>query len=295
VDDGRRGRCEDCVDVKPLSDDERQAFLRKIIAEPDDDLPRLVYADRLDEAGDCARAEFIRIGCELGNSGYGTKSVSEDDQAFAGRIAALRDRYGRLVGENVSAEPSSVWPRYCRWCHEDRVEPRYVLTPGFGIGADDIANDHFRRGFAWGLTCPAGWFFRNASRLFRAIPVGWVVLTTWPRTSGMSSWPARLPPGFGGIFLAGLHDLAARYQSFGVRAFICAMARRLGGEAYVEGWLNPPRVAIFFGRTLELNKEGGRWRRIQPPSVTVDFSGLTTGQVDSAGYLRPGVPLTLAD
>jgi uncharacterized protein (TIGR02996 family) len=37
------------------------AFLAAIIAAPADDLPRLVYADYLDEHGDPARAEFIRL------------------------------------------------------------------------------------------------------------------------------------------------------------------------------------------------------------------------------------------
>jgi uncharacterized protein (TIGR02996 family) len=43
------------------------AFLRMIAAAPDDDAPRLVYADALEESGDpalAARAEFIRVQCE---------------------------------------------------------------------------------------------------------------------------------------------------------------------------------------------------------------------------------------
>jgi uncharacterized protein (TIGR02996 family) len=44
---------------------EQQDFLRAIIAAPDDDAPRLVYADWLDENGDPERAEFIRLQCEL--------------------------------------------------------------------------------------------------------------------------------------------------------------------------------------------------------------------------------------
>ncbi len=40
-------------------------FLAAIIDRPDDDLPRLVYADFLDERGDPERAEFIRVQCEL--------------------------------------------------------------------------------------------------------------------------------------------------------------------------------------------------------------------------------------
>ncbi len=47
-----------------MTPDER-AFLNAIIAAPDDDVPRLVYADWLDEHDEPARAEFIRVECEL--------------------------------------------------------------------------------------------------------------------------------------------------------------------------------------------------------------------------------------
>lgn len=40
-------------------------FLDAIIAAPEDDIPRLVYADWLDERGCGERAEFIRVQCEL--------------------------------------------------------------------------------------------------------------------------------------------------------------------------------------------------------------------------------------
>jgi uncharacterized protein (TIGR02996 family) len=41
------------------------AYLRAVCWSPFDDGPRLVYADRLEERGECARAEFIRVQCEL--------------------------------------------------------------------------------------------------------------------------------------------------------------------------------------------------------------------------------------
>jgi uncharacterized protein (TIGR02996 family) len=41
------------------------AFLRAILAAPDDDAPRLVYADWLDEQDDADRAEFIRLQIHL--------------------------------------------------------------------------------------------------------------------------------------------------------------------------------------------------------------------------------------
>ncbi|HEV3255639.1 MAG TPA: TIGR02996 domain-containing protein [Gemmataceae bacterium] len=40
-------------------------FLRDIIDHPDDDAPRLIYADWLDDHGRPERAEFIRVQCEL--------------------------------------------------------------------------------------------------------------------------------------------------------------------------------------------------------------------------------------
>jgi uncharacterized protein (TIGR02996 family) len=42
---------------------DRTAFLQAIVAAPDDDLPRLIFADWLDENGDSDRAEFIRVQC----------------------------------------------------------------------------------------------------------------------------------------------------------------------------------------------------------------------------------------
>jgi uncharacterized protein (TIGR02996 family) len=47
----------------PMS--EHDAFLRAILAEPDEDGARLVFADWLDEHGDPDRADFIRVQCEL--------------------------------------------------------------------------------------------------------------------------------------------------------------------------------------------------------------------------------------
>jgi uncharacterized protein (TIGR02996 family) len=61
-------------------------FLRQVIADPDDDAPRLVYADWLEEhGGDPARAEFIRAEIE--------KAKLPDDHPH---WEHLRDRAGKL-------------------------------------------------------------------------------------------------------------------------------------------------------------------------------------------------------
>ncbi len=60
------------------------AFLAAIADRPDDDLPRLVYADWLDENGDEVRAEFIRTQIELAN-------LTPTDPRRAGLAARERD------------------------------------------------------------------------------------------------------------------------------------------------------------------------------------------------------------
>jgi uncharacterized protein (TIGR02996 family) len=44
---------------------DRSALLASIHAAPDDDAPRLVFADWLDEHGEPERAAFVRVQCEL--------------------------------------------------------------------------------------------------------------------------------------------------------------------------------------------------------------------------------------
>lgn len=53
---------------------QHEAFLRAIFDAPDDDTPRLVYADFLQENGDEARARFIRWQC-----GHGERPASVPD------------------------------------------------------------------------------------------------------------------------------------------------------------------------------------------------------------------------
>src|SRR5437763_14201269 len=58
---------------------DRAAFLAAIAAAPADDLPRLVFADWLDEHGDPDRAEFIRLQC----------AAARGEPADPTRVAAL--------------------------------------------------------------------------------------------------------------------------------------------------------------------------------------------------------------
>jgi uncharacterized protein (TIGR02996 family) len=59
--------------------DDALALLRACALFPDDDTPRLMLADALDEAGDGARAELIRVQCELARLPTGRKLCHHPD------------------------------------------------------------------------------------------------------------------------------------------------------------------------------------------------------------------------
>jgi len=65
--------------------DDRAALLRAIVESPDDDAPRLVYADWLDERGESDRAEFIRLQCAI----HGSPMPDAEWKALVARCEAL--------------------------------------------------------------------------------------------------------------------------------------------------------------------------------------------------------------
>jgi uncharacterized protein (TIGR02996 family) len=110
------------------------ALLEAILADPDDDSPRLIYADWLDERGDADRAEFIRAQCAL----HGAPADDPRRPAWRGREAALL------------ADHAAEW-----------LGP---LRGQFYLWA-------FRRGFLEEVTLNAPAFLDGTAALFRAAPV----------------------------------------------------------------------------------------------------------------------------
>ncbi len=81
--------------AKPARPDATLAALYKaVLADPDDDLPRLVYADRLDELGETARAEFIRLQIHAAN----TKPWDEGHSDALVKSKVLLDRHEEAWG-----------------------------------------------------------------------------------------------------------------------------------------------------------------------------------------------------
>jgi uncharacterized protein (TIGR02996 family) len=157
-------------------------LLKAILADPDDDTPRLVYADWLDENGEPARAEFVRVQVEL---------AKYPDQAFLDNFDAhpetctcggclglrLRRREGELLRDfnRTLLEPRP--PGMFSWQHNGRF--------GWGVKESGYPGRDFpitfSRGFITTLICTAADWHAHGDAILARHPVREVTLTTTPR------------------------------------------------------------------------------------------------------------------
>jgi uncharacterized protein (TIGR02996 family) len=122
------------------------AFLQDVIAHPNDDAPRLVFADWLDERGESARAEFIRLQCER------ARLPLEDEKQ-----SPLQARELRLL-----AAHSTSWRSGHPLLHRGR----------------------FRRGFIEFVQASAKELLEQGSELFTLAPIRDVCLTDLGQEAG---------------------------------------------------------------------------------------------------------------
>jgi uncharacterized protein (TIGR02996 family) len=111
-----------------------KSFLQAICETPEDDAPRLVFADWLEDHGDAVRAEFIRTQCRLA-------AMSPWDDGYdelAERARQLSDEHGKMWGKPVAKFTTNVI---------------------------------FRRGFVDGVIMTARKFLDVADGLFAAAPL----------------------------------------------------------------------------------------------------------------------------
>jgi uncharacterized protein (TIGR02996 family) len=115
---------------------DQEALLRAIEASPDEDMPRLAYADWLDENAtsdsDRIRAEYIRVHCEL------TRAESHDPQ------------WADLHRRELELRPKA-----------HRAWEAAIKEPSW----------HFSRGFPANMTFDAAKFTQEAARLARIMPL----------------------------------------------------------------------------------------------------------------------------
>ena len=76
---------------------EREALMRNVIERPDDDLPRLVLADWLDEHDEPERAEFIRVQCEVAKA-------ADSRPDLVAREKELLTEHGHLWAEEFGGQ-----------------------------------------------------------------------------------------------------------------------------------------------------------------------------------------------
>jgi uncharacterized protein (TIGR02996 family) len=110
--------------------DEQRGFWSAIRQAPEDDAPRLVYADWLDDHGEADRAEFIRVQCALAKLGPDRRKGRKERVRLEPREKVLRARHGDrwLAPLRAVLQGSNPWDR------EDRWLDRLVFRRGFLSG-----------------------------------------------------------------------------------------------------------------------------------------------------------------
>lgn len=169
--------------------DDGTALLAAIREHPEEDTPRLMYADWLEEHGERERAEFIRVQCELAARGkwFNQKCHREEGRHYivneGGKIeavacqdcwASLRDRERELWDENA---------RLWRWRLKEGCYPENRLWAMFANRAPaDAAEPHlvYSRGFVESVTCTAADWLKHGDAIREQHPVTRVTLTTMP-------------------------------------------------------------------------------------------------------------------
>lgn len=128
---------------------ESDALFSAILADPTDDLPRLVYADWLEETARpvaVARARFIRLQIELA-CGIPAEHFPERTSTITDELEAIATRWSRAwLAELPTPVANAIW--------KQRLGTRA-----------------FRRGFVDGVTLEATLFRQHASELLAAAPI----------------------------------------------------------------------------------------------------------------------------
>jgi uncharacterized protein (TIGR02996 family) len=115
--------------------DERRGFWAAIRAAPEDDGPRLVYADWLEEHGEADRAEFIRVQCALAKLGPDRRKGRTERLRLEPREKALLARHGGRWLDPVRAvlRGSNPWDREDHWLGRMAFRRGFVSGHHFGL------------------------------------------------------------------------------------------------------------------------------------------------------------------
>lgn len=188
------------------------ALLAAILAHPDEDTPRLVYADWLQERGRGERAELIRLQCAIAAPfrhpcrGCG-KPIRTDRVADGcgcnsprGVNHGIVPVYVCTCAECDASESGSARGRPMDVCVLRREEdemlnvwwsrfagPAYYIIPYNARWRDYIT---FWRGFVESITCTAADWLQHGDAVLAAHPVTKVTLTSRPELDNFRTAPA---------------------------------------------------------------------------------------------------------
>jgi uncharacterized protein (TIGR02996 family) len=144
------------------------AFLADILAHPDDDAPRLIFADWLDENGGPDRASFIRVQCEMARL-----------PACRHRVPTANQESCRHCGLSCRAWDILFSDRRTNYWHAWAAPLPGLLGVGLDYGGTlQELPWVFRRGFVEAVTLTAELWLAHERDLRAAAPLREVTLTT---------------------------------------------------------------------------------------------------------------------
>jgi uncharacterized protein (TIGR02996 family) len=134
---------------------DESALLAAIREHPDEDTPRLVYADWLDEQGgrsNAVRAEYIRLEIELARiEDDDSPQASAQREELAARTQPIEKKYKKAWGAELTSKKGPLRGRDCFF--------------------------HFRRGFPYKAFAPADRLIAEGAALFRLAPITYLDVT----------------------------------------------------------------------------------------------------------------------
>lgn len=156
--------------MTPAAECEDRPFLDAILLRPDDDLPRLIYADYLDETQRADRAEFIRVGCELARlptiGQCGHKNDHERAALLRLREVQIGDRPCVPGGKRNFERWFSPW------------DDKFRQIPGsFGGRSEHTFSWEFRRGFIHTIRLDSAALLAHGAAILAAEPVSLFTLS----------------------------------------------------------------------------------------------------------------------
>ena len=159
---------------------DRTALLAAVLAAPDDDAPRLVFADWLEENGEPERAAFICCQIELARLGDNWIDFAVGPHA-ADYPEFEDERDWRAVTDRLAGRERELLQR-----HDNEWKIWCPYTARGGIDGREIECHHspagqmFRRGFVETVEMDADDWLAHGDAILAAHPATEVRLTTWP-------------------------------------------------------------------------------------------------------------------